>query len=1017
MRFFILINFLFYISFNVFSQSLNQADELYMKGEYGIAQKMYIDLLEFDIYNDELYYKIANCSKIRDNKEAISWFNIILEKFPESIYYQLSMKELGLIYFSLKDYNNSYKFLSNIDQIELMDNEFLFSIGYSLFEIKKYDLAKYYFSKIDADINRDKYKILSTYYYAHICYLQKLYNTAEKFFLKLENNKSFSKIIPYYISQIYFSTGRYNKLIEYSLPILNDVIPSRESEICRMIAESYFFMDNYIQSEIYMKKYMQLGGSEDKFAKFQLGVINFLLNDYNESAIYLNDQFDSDSINQISSYYLAFSYLEKNEKIFSLNAFKKSSSFDYDLEIKEESLYNYFKLSYELDLPYTNLEYVLEQMEKYHFTRYKLDIEKLMINLFQSTNQYQQAFDFLRNNHLPAKEEILMLQRLSYYIGIQHYNNANYSKALVNFEFSRKNPVDKEIDAMCVYLLGDCYYQLRDYKKSIDNYISYLETPSSSLVSNLDLANYNLAYSYFHSKQFSKSIYFFRKILSSELDQARLDDSRLRLADSYFMEKNFQKALIYYNKSTINNKSIFEKDYSIYQESICNSLMSNYIQQEENLIDIVEEYTESPYYEKSLIDLAVLYKNQNRYVESVRYFDLIIDISVDEETISQCLLNKGLIMFNTEKIDSAIIFLKDIIENYANSSSFNSAKNGLKNAYLKLSNLDEYIDYIQTIPQINISTSTKDSLFFQVAYNNYINKLYKVSKEGFFNYLSEFGPKSLFFQESQYYYAESCWNTSDTNESIRIYKNIISSGHSEFFESSLVKVCRYTFNNNNIDESNYYYQLLDSNSSSHGLRRESVIRLMLGYEKIDLERSVIYAKRILESDKLEDRLLAKCKLIIARNEFDNGNYLKSSSICDEIVKITRNNDGAEAMYMKIYFTYLEDKIDESQQLIFDFPDDYHSEFWIAKAFILLSEIYVSQGNLFQAKATLESIIENYNEDDEVKYDAKYKWENIVKTQSIKSNNKKIEETIIEIGDEINYEVSFSEVNFEEDYKE
>ena len=40
----------------------------------------------------------------------------------------------------------------------------------------------------------------------------------------------------------------------------------------------------------------------------------------------------------------------------------------------------------------------------------------------------------------------------------------------------------------------------------------------------------------------------------------------------------------------------------------------------------------------------------------------------------------------------------------------------------------------------------------------------------------------------------------------------------------------------------------------------------------------------------------------------------------------------------------------------NFTDDYH----IAKGFILLGDVYLSQGNLFQAKATLESVIENHD---------------------------------------------------------
>jgi hypothetical protein len=39
------------------------------------------------------------------------------------------------------------------------------------------------------------------------------------------------------------------------------------------------------------------------------------------------------------------------------------------------------------------------------------------------------------------------------------------------------------------------------------------------------------------------------------------------------------------------------------------------------------------------------------------------------------------------------------------------------------------------------------------------------------------------------------------------------------------------------------------------------------------------------------------------------------------------------------------------------------DYWIAKSFILLADIYVVNGNTVQAKATLQSIIDNYEGSD------------------------------------------------------
>ena len=100
-------------------------------------------------------------------------------------------------------------------------------------------------------VGNGKYKSLSLYYYAHISYIQKLYNTSLDGFLLLSEDKIFSEIVPYYITQIYFSLGKYNDLIAYAVPILETVIDSRESEMNRLISESFFNLSDYTNAELY----------------------------------------------------------------------------------------------------------------------------------------------------------------------------------------------------------------------------------------------------------------------------------------------------------------------------------------------------------------------------------------------------------------------------------------------------------------------------------------------------------------------------------------------------------------------------------------------------------------------------------------------------------------------------------------------------------------------------------------------------------------------------------------------
>jgi len=64
------------------------------------------------------------------------------------------------------------------------------------------------------------------------------------------------------------------------------------------------------------------------------------------------------------------------------------------------------------------------------------------------------------------------------------------------------------------------------------------------------------------------------------------------------------------------------------------------------------------------------------------------------------------------------------------------------------------------------------------------------------------------------------------------------------------------------------------------------------------------------------------------------------------------------------------------------------EYWVVKSFILLSDIFKIQNDIFQAKATLKSIIENYEPEDEVKKEARQK---LAKLEQQEAANSKIKE--------------------------
>jgi tetratricopeptide (TPR) repeat protein len=199
--------------------------------------------------------------------------------------------------------------------------------------------------------------------------------------------------------------------------------------------------------------------------------------------------------------------------------------------------------------------------------------------------------------------------------------------------------------------------------------------------------------------------------------------------------------------------------------------------------------------------------------------------------------------------------------------------------------------------------------------------------------------------------------------------------------------------------------MLEEIASNNSLKREVIIRLMYGNENTNSDLAFTYAQKVVGLEKTDDWLLSKATIIIARNEFENGNYAKSRKTFEKVEQLSKYDEGAEAKYYLAYLTYLDDSLQLAENMIFQLAEQYSSDHFIAKAFLLLADIYIDQDNNFQAKATLESIIENHDGEDLVNV-ARKKWEQIVENEIMVEEVVEEQSYIDILEDEIDYELEF-----------
>ncbi len=374
--------------------------ELYNKGKYGAAQKQFDEAVrKIGDPNSEISvnseYYAALCALALFNKDAEHLLTQFVENHPESPRVKNVYFQLGRYNYRKKRWKNVINWFEQVDMFDLNNNEvaeYHFKKGYSYFMLDDFENAgKILYEIKDVDT---KYTAPARYYYSHIAYNKGDYQTALEGFQRLANHEKFAKVVPYYITQIYYLQKKYEDLLAYGPALLDSATPKRAPEISRLIGDSYYQTQKYEESIPYLEKYRKSNYLISPQDNYQLGYANYKAGEFDKAVrIFTKISDSNDELAQTAYYHLADCYINLDQKKFARNAYKAASLMEFDIKIKQDALYNYAVLSYELSYdPYNkSIDAFLEYIEKYPNSDRTKEAYEYLVNVYMTTNNYRAA--------------------------------------------------------------------------------------------------------------------------------------------------------------------------------------------------------------------------------------------------------------------------------------------------------------------------------------------------------------------------------------------------------------------------------------------------------------------------------------------------------------------------------------------------------------------------------------------------------------------------------------------------
>jgi tetratricopeptide (TPR) repeat protein len=128
----------------------------------------------------------------------------------------------------------------------------------------------------------------------------------------------------------------------------------------------------------------------------------------------------------------------------------------------------------------------------------------------------------------------------------------------------------------------------------------------------------------------------------------------------------------------------------------------------------------------------------------------------------------------------------------------------------------------------------------------------------------------------------------------------------------------------------------------------------------DLASAAGAARKLLEAQNATKDMLNEAHFVLGHYELAQGNMTEAAADFRQVSKLTGTEMGADATYQLAWIAFQAEKPTETEDLVYSLSENFAAfDYWVAKGFILLSDLFVKNGNIFQARQTLQSVIENY----------------------------------------------------------
>lgn len=852
-----------------------------------------------------------------------------------------------------------------IDAAALPDalrGELSYRSGCALLAIGELDRAESRFKSARAD---KKWREASDFYLGYIAYTRRDLSRAKKLLEASNRLVPPGNMADYYLAQIYYMDGDYDRAL-YSA---RDLLAWRNGddqysiEANRIAGESLFQKGNEAEALPYLRQYASRSEAPERSTLYILGTAEYNRGDGEAAVKYLEPVASGadDAMAQSAYLFIGQALMQGGDNSAAIFAFDKARNMDFDREVAEAAAYNYAvaKLSGGRTPFGGRIETFEEFLRNFPAGSHAPVAQNTLVSLYLSDQNYEGALESINRMVNPSDEVLGAKQKVLYALGTRALAAGTTADALKYLgEADRLSRYDSATAARVNLSLGEALYRSGNHAEAVRRLNDYLRNAPAG-DPNVSLARYDLGYARFALKDYKDAAVNFQKVVDApgRLGQDVVVDALNRLGDTKYYTTDFPAAVEFYEKAYAMNPSA--GDYPLFQQAVIQGYRRDHKGKIATVNRLLDEFPTSSLVPDALLEMTESYIQLGDNKSALDTYRRLVSEYPSTEQGRRGYLQMALTQLNTGDRQGAVASYKEVVRLYPTSDEARMAVDELKRLSAEDGTLGQFGSWLATVdnaPKLDVAEA--DRLTYEAAEKAWLTRGETNRLE---SYLTEYSAGE-YRARALGYLMDAADQAGRTNDALTFATEIVEKyPDSSLAENALAIKATAEHSLGRGGDALRSWTALESRASSpQSLNAARTGIMRVARDLSDYPRVLAAADALLASSTLgsEERNEAQFSRAVALDL--TGKPAEARRQWAEMASNTDDLYGAKSAFY-LAESYNEagerDKARRQVEALIDSATPH--TYWLARAFILLSDIYAADGKTFEAREYLNSLRENY----------------------------------------------------------